>query len=82
MRLENQTKTHVWEDSSLCLQTSTKNAVQEFHLCIHKKQGQYYFSIYLFVSLEWAEQVPNEIGAIALEQDGIPAASHDGVAQL
>ena len=36
----------------------------------------------MFVSLEWAEKVPNEIGAIALEQDGIPAASHDGVAQL
>jgi hypothetical protein len=40
------------------------------------------FSIYLCVSLEWAEKVPNEIGAIALKQDGISAASHDGVAQL
>ncbi len=32
MRVENQTKTRVWEDSSLCPETSTKNAVQEFHL--------------------------------------------------
>jgi hypothetical protein len=47
-----------------------------------KTIGQYYFSIYLCVSLEWTEKVSNEIGAIALEQDGIPAASHDGVAQL
>ncbi len=30
MRVENQTKTWVWEDSSLCPETSTKNAVQEF----------------------------------------------------
>ncbi len=30
MRLENQTETRVWEDSSLCPETSTKNAVQEF----------------------------------------------------
>ncbi len=29
-------KNRVWEDSSLCSQTSIKNAVQEFHLCIHK----------------------------------------------
>ncbi len=47
-----------------------------------KTIDQYYFSIYLFASLEWAEKVPNEIGAIALEQDWIPAASHDGVAQF
>jgi hypothetical protein len=44
------------------------------------------FSIYLItygmVSLEWAEKVPKEIGAIALEQDGIPAAGHDWVAQI
>ncbi len=32
MRLENQTKTRVWEDSSICSETLTKNAVQEFHL--------------------------------------------------
>ncbi len=80
MRVEDRQKP--WEDSSLCSKTSTKNAVKEFHLCIHKKQGQYYFSIYLCVSLECAEKVSNEIGAIALEQDGIPAAGHDGVAQL
>ncbi len=30
MRVENQTKN--WEDSSLCPETSNKNAVQEFHL--------------------------------------------------
>ncbi len=34
MRVENQTKTRVWEDSSLCTENSTKNAVQEFHLRI------------------------------------------------
>ncbi len=34
MRVENQTKTLVWEDSSLCPETSTKNAIQEFHLKI------------------------------------------------
>ncbi len=32
--LENQTKTGVREDSSLCTETSTKNAGQEFHLWI------------------------------------------------
>jgi hypothetical protein len=35
MRVENQTKTGVLEDSSLCPETSTKNAVQEFHLCTY-----------------------------------------------
>ncbi len=29
MRVEKQTKTRVWEDSSLCPETSAKNAVQE-----------------------------------------------------
>ncbi len=32
MREENQTKSRVWEDSSLCPETSTKNADQEFYL--------------------------------------------------
>ncbi len=32
MEVENQTKTRVWEDTSLCSETLTKNAVQEFHL--------------------------------------------------
>jgi hypothetical protein len=32
MRVEAHTKTRVREDSSLCPETSTKNAVQEFHL--------------------------------------------------
>ncbi len=32
MRVENWTKTRVWEDTSLCPETSTKKAVQEFHL--------------------------------------------------
>jgi hypothetical protein len=32
MRVENRTKIWVWQDSSLCPETSTKNAVQEFHL--------------------------------------------------
>jgi hypothetical protein len=32
MRVENQTKTRVWEDSILCPETATKNAVQGFHL--------------------------------------------------
>ncbi len=32
--VENQTKPRVWEDSSLCPEISTKNAVQEFHLCM------------------------------------------------
>ncbi len=31
MRVENQTKTRVWEDPRLCPEASTKNAVQEFH---------------------------------------------------
>ncbi len=30
-RVENQTKARVWEDSSLCQETLTKDAVQEFH---------------------------------------------------
>ncbi len=35
MRVENQTKTRVWELSGLCPETSTKkNVVQEFHLWI------------------------------------------------
>ncbi len=38
MRVENQTKTLVWEDSSLCPETLTKNAVQEFHLRIEMWQ--------------------------------------------
>ncbi len=32
MCVENQTKTQVWEDLSLCPETSAKNAVQEFNL--------------------------------------------------
>ncbi len=32
MWVENQTKTPVWEDSSLCPETSTLNALQEFHV--------------------------------------------------
>ncbi len=32
MRIENQTTDRVWVDSSFCLETSTKNAVQESHL--------------------------------------------------
>ncbi len=32
MRVKNQTNTRVWEASSLCPETSTKNAVQELHL--------------------------------------------------
>jgi hypothetical protein len=32
-RLENQTKTQIWEESSLCPETWTKNAGQEFHIC-------------------------------------------------
>jgi hypothetical protein len=32
MWIENQTKTQVWEDPSLGPETSTKNAVQDFHL--------------------------------------------------
>ncbi len=32
MRVENQTETRVWEDLILCPETSTKNAVKEFHL--------------------------------------------------
>jgi hypothetical protein len=34
MRVENQTKIRVWEDSSLCPETSAKNTVQEFHLSV------------------------------------------------
>ncbi len=33
--VEKQTKTQVWEDWSLRPETSTKNAVQEFHLRPH-----------------------------------------------
>ncbi len=32
MRVENQIKSRVWQDSSLCPETSIENAVQEFHL--------------------------------------------------
>ncbi len=32
MGVENQTKTQVWKDSSLCSETSTKNAAQELRL--------------------------------------------------
>jgi hypothetical protein len=32
MRVENPTKTWVWEDSSFCPENSNKNAVQELHL--------------------------------------------------
>jgi hypothetical protein len=32
MRVENQTKIRAWEDSSLCPETSTKNADQETQL--------------------------------------------------
>ncbi len=31
-RVENQTNTRVWEDLSLCPETSTRNVIQEFHL--------------------------------------------------
>ncbi len=33
MRVKKSDKTWAWEDSSFCPGTSTKNAVQEFHLC-------------------------------------------------
>jgi hypothetical protein len=46
-QVENQTKTQVWEDSGLCPETSTKNVVQEFHLCAP--------SIYLII-IEMASQ--------------------------
>ncbi len=36
MRVENQTKTRVWEGSSLWPETSTKYAIQELHLCTFK----------------------------------------------
>jgi hypothetical protein len=39
MRVENQTKTRVWEESSLCPETSTKSAVQEFHLRTPAEHG-------------------------------------------
>jgi hypothetical protein len=59
MRLENQTETRDWEDSSLCPETSTKNAVQEFHRrrgtfkqhyggAVKKKLG---YSTFFYVSL-------------------------------
>ncbi len=38
LRLENRAKTWVWEDSSLCPETSTKNAVQEFRLWCPKAE--------------------------------------------
>ncbi len=38
-RVDRQTKTHVWEDSSLCPETSTKNVVQEFHLCVIRQNN-------------------------------------------
>ncbi len=58
MRVENQTKTQVWEDSSLCPETSTKDAVQEIHLRVRNlkrrfispegsvQKGNYYRKIY------------------------------------
>jgi hypothetical protein len=41
MREANQTKIRVWEDSTLCPETSTKNAVHEFHLWIRNIDSNY-----------------------------------------
>jgi hypothetical protein len=37
IKVENQTKPQVWEDSSLCPETSTKNTFPEFHLWIRMR---------------------------------------------
>ncbi len=34
MMVENQTKTRIWEDSSLCPEISPKKVIKEFHLWI------------------------------------------------
>ncbi len=43
MRVENQTKTRVWENSSLCPEISTKNAVQAFHPYLTRKENIYQY---------------------------------------
>jgi hypothetical protein len=62
---ENQTKTWVWEDSILCPETSTKNAVQEFGLLPLEAESVEGISL-LVVSLQQAQVrlplVPNHLG--------------------
>ncbi len=51
-RVENQTNTRVWEDSSLCPETFPKNAVQEFHLWTHlEKMDHDKFLLHIHASL-------------------------------
>jgi hypothetical protein len=47
MRVENQTKTRFWEDSSLCPETS--NAVQEFHLWKRQCNRALNFKYHIFL---------------------------------
>ncbi len=51
MMVENQTKTQVWEESSLCPETSNKNAIQEFHpwrrLLLLPSGGAFFHCLYV-----------------------------------
>ncbi len=40
MRVENQTKTRVWEDSSIYTETLTKITIREFYLSIDSLEAQ------------------------------------------
>ncbi len=66
MRVENQTKTRDWEDSSLYPETSTKNAIKEFHLR----------SFLLFLILWWHRTPSSIVSQHILNGDSFPKPSY------
>ncbi len=56
MWVENQTKTRVWEDSSLCPESSTKNAVQGFHLRRGTSNQRYGCCFFRRKCLQWCKR--------------------------
>ncbi len=63
IRVENHRETRAWKDSSLCLETSTENAVQEFHLQNGSK---------LTCRRQMKRKVPDSGSKVPCWADGLP----------
>ncbi len=62
VELKNQTKTRVWEDSSLCTETSTKTVVvQEFHLRNSKEDHALFCCRW-----NWLHPIPHSVNNVML----------------
>jgi hypothetical protein len=67
MRVENLTKTQAWEDSRLCPETSTTNAVQEFRLWTDGAYKEFPAKFFCFVNsrhenITWPLFVSGDLG--------------------